>query len=127
MWTRSLPTSFGDERLVRLRPDPLTRLAPLPDWWAKRSARLAPRAVVPGRSPRTPRRLRSISAKKLSEGVLVRAISLAAFGERAVSTGGSERSFFEVPLTRRVPLTLTPARLSAARNARPALRSGWEA
>ena len=79
--------------------------------WARTTA--APAAVVPAEPKRAPRSLTSISAKKLSDGVLVRETSVAIGGEWTVAR------LWRCPgRGRRVTLTCrgttTPAAFSAA-------------
>jgi hypothetical protein len=90
--------------------------------WARMTA--APAAVVPPLPKRAPRSLVSISAKKLSDGVLVSAISVPIRGDPAEPSVWAARGVVPA-VTRTRRGTLTPAACSAATNSCPASRAGW--
>jgi hypothetical protein len=85
--------------------------------WCLSSRRTTPTpaAVVPPPPKLAPRSFSSISAKKLSEGVLVSLISLASFGELTAASCCASCGVTPVPM-RTSDGTLTPTPRSAAAN-----------
>ena len=89
--------------------------------WLRTTA--APSAVVPPAPNLAPRSLSSVSAKKLSDGVLVSSTSFAIVGELTDVSMVAAAGVVPV-LTGRPPDSLIPSARSAARSRRPASSAG---
>jgi hypothetical protein len=83
---RSRTTRYGDARLPRESPEPSTMRARAPRRRAKPAATLAPAPVVPTPFACIARSFRSISAKKLSDGLFMRRTSVSIGGESTLAS-----------------------------------------
>ena len=107
----SFTTRRGEALFPRESPEPSTSRAPDPSRRAKPAATLAPAAVLPRPRACSARSLSSISAKKLSEVLLVSAIRRPIGGE---STLASTSAPAAARPARGAKRTFTPRRSSAA-------------
>ncbi len=121
---RRAPTEAGEARSARLRPEPFSPLKAAPRPAAKLFTSEIPSAVLP-RSPNSPATsFSSISARKLSEGVLVsRARSDSGCDATAATSEASPGFSGTVPRLILRPI-LTPARRRASARRPAAARSG---